>query len=299
MRPKLSRRIASAALACVTVLAVSACANPPGTDGEIANEWPVMSAPTGWEPKVGTCHKSFVAAASRNAYSPTDCTKNHFYETVHLGTFTGDAAKAPAPPASGTVEYSAAYAECDAKTTEFLGGDWHGGRIWIGLSIPSRGGWEGGARWFRCEVAALEGRFGGSQLSWSKSLKGVLSGESELKFGCYQIPKEDDKDWTAVPCTTAHNGEFVGAYPTTYEWDKLGDDRTAIHRKCLTIIAAFAGVPDDGNLKYRTGSYYSYGSSKDWAAGDHSIRCHLWLDSKNMTRSMKGAGTKGLPINYS
>lgn len=292
MRPGISRGIA---LACVTLLAVSACANPPGTDGDLTNQWPAIAAPAGWEPKVGTCHAEFATTLYRATYKPVDCAGDHRYETVHLGQFTGDALNPGTPPSADAAAMKAAWAECDAKTTEFLGGEWREGRFWFGVSVPSSGNWAGGARWFRCEVTALDGPWG-SPISWTKSFKGELAGSSDLRFGCYQIPKEDDKDWVAVACTTGHNAEFAGVVAVNEAWETLGTNPASIHQKCRSVIAKYVGVPDDGNMKYRTGSYYTYPSEQGWEAGDHGIKCHLWLNGKNLTRSLKGTGNSGLPI---
>ncbi|HCT77744.1 MAG TPA: hypothetical protein DGT23_14365 [Micromonosporaceae bacterium] len=297
MRPGISRGIAGALLACVTLLAVSACANPPGTDGDLTNQWPAIAAPAGWEPKVGTCHTDFAATLYRATHKPVDCASDHRYETVHLGQFTGDALNPGTPPSADSAAMKAAWAECDAKTTEFLGGDWRDGRIWFGVSVPSSGNWAGGARWFRCEVSASEDAWGARPISWSKSLKGEFSGSSDLKFGCFINPPEEEKPLEAVACTTPHNAEFVGVVAVSDAWETLKDNLPSIHTKCRSAIAKYVGVPDDSNLKYRTGSSYGYPSENEWEAGNKTVRCHIYL-SKNVTRSLKGTGTGGLPINY-
>ena len=135
--------------------------------------------------------------------------------------------------------------------------------------------------------------------SWSKSLKGEFAGASELKYGCYDIPKDEDADWVSVACTANHNAEFVGVLPVDYAWKDLSDDpaATAIHAKCRSMIAGYVGVPDNGDMKYRTGTYYRYPSEADWADGDRAVRCHLWLSDKTLKRSLKGTGNSGLPIN--
>jgi hypothetical protein len=255
-----------------------------------------MAAPTGWEPKAGVCTGNYGETTYRTAYSPVDCGQAHGYETVYVGTFTGDAAAQAQPPARGSTALGAAWAECDAKTTEYLGAPWRDGKIWIAVSLPSAGNWEGGARWFRCEAAVTEGGVSG-QTSWSKSLKGELATDSSLKHGCYLVPKSDDEEWAEVACDKAHNAEYVGTYVSTDSYEDLLDGGETIHRKCLSVVAKYVGVPDDGMMKYRSGTGYRLPSEQDWAAGDHAVRCHLYL-SKNKTSSLKGSGTKGLPINY-
>jgi hypothetical protein len=291
MRPTLSRALAATALAAATLLAASACSQV-----DLVNEWPSMAEPTGWEPKVGACTNSFAETSYRSAYSPVDCNTSHTYETVYIGQFKGAATELTSPPARGSTAFGGAWSECDTKTTEFLGGDWRGGKIWISVSVPSSGSWEGGARWFRCEAATTIGRFT-SVGTFSKSLKGEFSHDSELKFGCFQVPDDDNQDVVEKKCNEGHNAEYVGVFISNDNWDDLKNNRDSVHQKCRSLIAGYVGVPDDGNMKYRSGSYYSYPSKKDWDAGDHGIRCHLYMGKKVLTSSLKGGGTKALPLN--
>ena len=287
MRAGVIRGLTGAVLAGVTLLAASACA---GRD--LTAQWPAMAAPTGWEPRAGTCHSSFEEVSHRAAYRPVECTASHGYETTHIGTFSGAVAAAGKPPARA--ELAAAWAECDAKTTEYLGGPWRDANVWIGVSVPSPGGWTGGARWFRCEAGATTYQIG-DLINYSKSLKGVLAGQSELKRGCYQIPADEEADWAPVPCTTRHNAEFVGTFLSTDTHEQLQANLPSAHQRCRSLIARYVGVPDDGNMRYRSGSYYSFPSKRDWDDGDRGVRCHLWMSDKQLTASVKGGGNQALP----
>jgi Septum formation len=255
-----------------------------------------MAEPTGWEPQAGVCTISFDQTTYRSTYSTTNCAEPHKYETVHIGQFTGDSAALPKPPASGSTAIGAAWAECDAKTTEYLGGQWRDARIAIAVSVPSPGNWEGGARWFRCGIAPTRTQFG-DHTSWPKSLKGELAQASPLKLACFQIAEQGGEYWPELACTEPHNGEYAGSYPSNDTYEGVSDDnnRQAIHRKCLSVIAGYVGVPDDGNMRFRSGSGYWYPSEDDWAAGDRFVRCYLYLNKK-ITQSLKGGGTKALPI---
>ncbi len=297
MRSGFKRGLAGIVLAGVTLLAASACATAPGTDGNLVNEWPAHSAPLGWEPKAETCHKDFAATSFRRAYAPVSCTEEHRYETAYVGQFTGDAAKLPAPPKAGSVEMGAAWKECDTKTTAFLGGQWRSGRTWILVSLPAPGAWEGGARWFRCDVTIRQEPTA-NPAPWSQSLKGEFARDSQLKFGCYQIPENEDEDWVPTACTAGHNAEFVGVAEINETWEALNTDAVAekIHTKCRSAIASYVGVPDNADMKYRTGTYYSYPSRDDWQAGNQTVRCHLWKGDKTLTKSLKGTGNAGLPV---
>ena len=60
----------------------------------------------------------------------------------------------------------------------------------------------------------------------------------------------------------------------------------------------YTGVPDDGDLQYRTGVISLPGSEDVWALGDRGVRCYLWLEGAELTTSLKGKGVKSLPIQY-
>ena len=291
MRARIGRWVSAVLLTGATLVAMSGCAG-----ADLVSGWPAMAEPTGWEPKAGVCTGNFGETSYRAGYVPIDCAEAHTYETVHVGTFIGDAAALAKPPAQGSTALGGAWAECDAKTTEYLGAPWRDGKIWIAVSVPSAGSWEGGARWFRCEAAATDERFG-LTTAWSGTLKGELAAESELRFGCYLVPKDSGKKWDEVACTQQHNAEYVGTFISTTDYEDLPKDTATIHRKCLSLVASYVGVPDDGMMKYRAGTGYSVPSSGEWAAGDHGVRCHLYL-GKMKTTSLKGAGGKGLPVNY-
>jgi hypothetical protein len=283
-------KLRAALVFAATLLAVSGCARV-----DLVNEWPAIAEPAGWEPKAGACTSSFATISYRSAYIPVDCSGSHTYETVHIGQFTGDAASLDKPPALGSTALAAAWAECDAKTTEFVGAQWREGRILIFVSIPSSGNWEGGARWYRCEVSAADAD-ATSPESRSKSLKGEFAAASQLRFGCSQ--RDEGVEPVDKACTEPHNAEFVGVFTTADSWDDVQKNSQNVHQKCRSLIAAYAGVPDDGNMKYRAGSWYWTASKAAWDEGDHGVRCMLWMGKKSFTSTVKGGGTKALPINY-
>jgi Septum formation len=286
MRSRFSRVL----LAVAVLAAVAGCGRV-----DLSNEWPALAEPTGWEPKAGACTNSFAQTSYRNGYTPVDCTFSHTYETVYIGQFTGDAAALPKPPAAGSTARGAAWAECDAKTTEFVGGQWREGRIWVSVSVPSTGSWEGGARWFRCEAAATDSD-NSRQTLRSKSLKGELAGASNLRFGCSQ--RDEGAEPVERACTESHNTEFVGVFNTSESWDEIHKNLASVHQRCRSLIAAYVGVPDDGNMKYRAGSWYFTATKEAWDEGDRGVRCMLWMGKKTFTSSVKGGGAKALPINY-
>ena len=68
------------------------------------------------------------------------------------------------------------------------------------------------------------------------------------------------------------------------------------HRACRTLIAKYAKVPDNGDLQYRAGSIYYHPYEREWRNGNRGVQCFLWVSDRNLTRSVKGAGAKGLPV---
>lgn len=298
------RWIAVVAVGGATALLLTACGNPAGVDGDLADDWSTVAEPKPFTPPAEVCHAGdFAETAYLSSFEPVECDITHKVETVHVGTFTGDAAGRTAPPAKDSTEIRAGYAECDTKTKEYVGSDWRNGRLRLDVALPSPQAWTGGSRWFRCdvtEVANVEDN--GETASRTGSVREALKAASPLLLGCYSVKLAKDSSidtMPAVDCKKGHNSEFAGvwnapdgAYPATSSaWEKF-------HNECRKVIAKFAAVPADGNLKYRTGVVSLPGSEAEWKAGNRGVRCYLWLSERNANRSMKGAGTNGLPIQY-
>jgi hypothetical protein len=276
------------------LLATSACAGqlPAGADGDLANQWPAVARPEQWRPVEGVCSTGITGFSPLVTYNPLDCGKEHRYETVAVADFTGAAASRTTPPTDGSPDLVAAWADCAKKTTAHLGGEWYNGSVWIGVTLPSTAAWGGGARWYRCELAALNA-LSGDEMTRTSSLKGEFAKASPLKYGCYQYSKR----LTAIACDKAHNAEFVGVWDAgNVPFSSLPGLRNKIVSKCHSVVAKFVKVPDDGNMRYRTGLIWDYPTAKEWAAGNHIVRCHLWLDKKKLTKSLKGGGSKVLPV---
>ena len=56
-------------------------------------------------------------------------------------------------------------------------------------------------------------------------------------------------------------------------------------------------VPVDGKLRYRTGTSFQLPSEEAWTRGDRGVRCFFWSGGEKVTRSIRGGGTKALPVN--
>lgn len=286
------RWIAAVALAGATALLATGCTSlPAGVDANLSDDWQDPPAPKGWSPAANECQSSaFTETLYLTSYAPISCTQQHRTETVHVGTFDSTVS---GYPARGSAEFRAAYAACEAETTEFLGGHWQDGKLWIGVTLPSADAWTGGSRWYKCEVVQLDEMWGDA-VGRSTSLKGALTSDATVRYGCQSY--KSGSGFSTVACGSKHNAEFVGNYFGVTAYSKLKND-DAMAAACRGVIAKYVGLANDGNMKYRTGVIWDYPSESEWNAGDHGVRCWLWLSKKTVSRSLKGTGNSGLPIN--
>jgi hypothetical protein len=287
------------------ILLLGGCALPDGVDGDLTGGWSAMPEPVVFEPEAGACHdRYFHDIVTMSTYRPVPCEDGFRLQTVHVGTFTGDVADRLTPPGGGSPEMREAFGECDAAAAEFLGEDFRHGRLWLGVARPSRHAWEGGARWFRCDVGVWRVHERDYALIRHEgSLRDALADESDLRLGCYQptISEDDGSVETMKPvdCDEPHTTEFVGVWTapdTSYPDFDVTDDDNRLHRGCRRAVAEYVGVPDDGDLRFRTGTIAWLVSEEDWDAGNRGIGCYLWLPEREISRSLAGAGESGLPI---
>ena len=293
------RWLAAVALGGMAALVLSGCATPGGVDGNLTDDWAAIGEPVSFTPAVGVCHPRPVDIGYLNSYQPVDCGQEHDVETVYVGTFSGADAERTDPPPEGSPGARAARAECDRKVNEFVGGDWRGGRLSVGVVPPSSFAWSGGARWFRCDLVEIGGLDNPDVVSRQLSLKGAFT---TLAYGCFtpKLAQDDIDEMQPVSCTAKHNSEFAGIWTApdiSYEAFQKDDART--EKGCMGVIAAYTKVPNNSDLKYRTGWIFYYPGEADWAAGNRGVQCFLWIDGRDLTRSLKGAGPSALPINYS
>lgn len=281
----------------LAVALLTGCGAPAGTDGALVDDWPAPPGPVVWTPKAGECHRSSGETVVLAVYQPVPCTDEHLAETAYLGAFTGEFATRETVPPWGSPAHRAAYADCVAKTTEFLGDDYRSGNVALYVGLPGPGAWTGGARWYRCDLTEIRITDGGSDVRRSGSLRGALATGGTLRHGCFTIKdKADDKhvDTAPVACTASHNGEFAGLYlapdipaPDDAAAEKLADN-------CSAVIAKYAGVPNDRNLLRRFRFVWHWWGKDEWARGNRAFHCTLWMP-RVATRLMKGAGTGAFP----
>ncbi|GAA3335149.1 hypothetical protein GCM10020358_02250 [Amorphoplanes nipponensis] len=284
----------TAVLLAVLLTAGCSGAPPDGTDGDLTDGWRPPPSPAPFRPAVGRCHETLAATASLADYRPVDCAELHVSETYHVGT----AADAAVVPAAGSAGARAAFRECSDRAADFLGGSWRTARVAVQVVWPTRAAWSGGARWFRCDVttADLDGR---SRTSRTGSLAGELGRDSPLELGCFNPTVEGETVTTMRPvaCDRPHRAEFAGLWRApeiTYAALESGTERSAA--ACRSVIARFAGLPDDSEMQYRTG-WISYNPTRtEWLSGERRVRCFVYFAQRTFTRSLKGAGPAVLPV---
>ena len=288
-----------AAALITTVLA--GCSKPAGTDGDLSDDWRPMPQAQQFAPQAGECHVIAEASSYLASYAPVDCAKSHLVETFHIGAFTGELATRPIPPKVASAAMRAAFADCDKQAKEFVGGDWRDARVSVQVAPTSPAGWTGGSRWYRCDIFELDevrGADGGTDaaVQRSGSLRDAVRSRSALTYGCMN---QDEWGWLRpAGCTTAHQYEYAGVWTAPgRSYETATKDTDSIHAACRKVVARYAKVPIDGNLRYRTGTSFRFPSPEAWARGDHGVRCYYWSSGRKITRSIAGGGPKVLPVN--
>jgi hypothetical protein len=295
-----------AILVALSLVLLAGCGNPGGVDGNLTNSWAAVPVPTSFAPVADSCHLgNFALVGTRATYDEVDCDLKHRTETVYVGTYPSPAADADEPPAEGSAGSRVAYRACDLKTTEYVGGQWRGARIWAGVTHPSAAAWAGGARWFRCDILEISSiEDDGGLIQRTGSLKDALQEPaSPLLLTCYAVKMDTNGAIGTMPassCAAQHNAEFVGVWyaGTKSTYPKTDAQWAAFHDGCRKLIATYVAVPDDADLQYRTGVVSLPGGEDVWALGDHGVRCYLWVDDATLTSSLKLKGPKSLPIQY-
>ena len=298
------RRWRGAAVAAGITVALAGCGTPAGTDGDLTDDWRPVGQVEQFTPKAGDCHLISDPTSYLTSYQPVECGRAHLVETIHLGTFTGALAGRPTPPPIGSAAIRPAFAECDAKATAFVGGDWRGARLALQVVPPSPAGWTGGSRWFRCDMFELDTVDGGTArrhpndhpVQHVGSLRNALKGPSRLAYGC--LTEDEWGNFQQTGCDKGHQYEYVGSWTAPGgEYPDAARHDDTFHSGCRTLVARYAKVPVDGKLRYRTGTSFQLPSEEAWTRGDRGVRCFFWSGGEKVTRSIRGGGTKALPVN--
>jgi Septum formation len=298
------RAVGVAVLGGLLAAMLAGCGNPAGVDGDLVDDWKAQSEATSFVPESGVCHLSLPdeeRLISRTQYNPLDCGTEHHYETVYVGELTGTAKDASGPPEAGSEGARKAFQECNTKVNEYVGADWRGGRLDLYVYYPAKTAWEGGSRWFRCDVAEIESLDSTEIKRRSGNLKDVLKAAAPIAFGCFRAVLagggQEISAMNAVACGQAHGAEYAGVWtaPETSYADFEKNTQRA-HDGCRGVVAKWAKVPNDGNIKFRTGTIIYFPTEDEWNNGDRGVQCFLWISDQNLRRSMKGAGPGALRI---
>jgi hypothetical protein len=295
---------AAVALGTAAVLMLAGCGSrPPGVDGDLTNNWPTLPEPKLPIPADHACYTVTDPADGGSKLPPAvDCGVSHNVETIHVGTFTGDDATKDTPPPEGGPGQQQAYADCAKTAHTLVGDDWRTGRVGLALVAPTAAQWDAEARWYRCDMVEFKDLDSYDVATRTGSVKDALTGARPLALTCFKVATKGDAVDTmgAVDCGTGHNSEFAGIWEApagAYLTDVTQREKTQLDG-CKSVIASFAGIPNDDKIRYRVGQI-TYGFGKgDWDIGNRGVRCYIWMDSKSFTKSLRGVGTGGLPINY-
>jgi hypothetical protein len=224
-------------------------------------------------------------------------------ETVHVGRLEGEAADRDTPPNPGTGHWRTAYRECDEAAEDYLGANFRLGFLWLGVGVPTNAAWRAGARWFRCDIMEFNDDDRLTVVDGSR--RGALASPSELVLGCFTVKATEGDDSglsgieekEPVDCTEGHNAEFVGVWYSE-ESRPPGNDASweRAHQACRELVAAYVGLPVDGDLRFRTGTVVDPILEEAWDNGDRGFRCYLWLSQEEFTESLKDAGPDALPV---
>jgi hypothetical protein len=292
------------ALAATAVIVLAGCGKPAGVDGNLTNGWSMLPAAKIAVPTAPACYASTEddLSAVTKWPPPVDCTASHNVELIAVGKFSDSDSDGSGPPASGSPGRRAAYEDCAAKAKDYIGADWRTGRLEVTLDVPITTQWEAGARWYRCDVQEYKDLQDYAVVDRTTTLKGGLLSTGDLLLGCQTITETSAQEIDKilpVTCTSTHNAEFAGVWDAPdgpYPSDATAR-KTANLNGCRGVVATFAGIPNDSNFTYRTGQVATPFNKASWELGNRGVRCYIWLN-KNVTKSLKGAGTAGLPINY-
>ncbi|MET8835785.1 septum formation family protein [Micromonospora sp. NPDC004540] len=289
---------AAVAVGVTAALALGGCA-PAGVDRDLADDWPAFGAPVAFVPEAGACHPTIQDVGYLSGYNPVDCAATHRAETLHVGTLTGPDAGRGAPPRAGSAGTRTAHAECAKQVNKAVGADWRSGRLRLSVVFPSAQAWTGGARWFRCDVAEVASLDDGSVTARSGSLRNALKAGSPLALGCFnpKLVKDRVAEMRPVACTAKHHAEFVGVYRfPDISYAEFVRTSLRAHKGCRGLIAKYVKVPNNGDMVYRAGTIIYHPFEQDWKDGDRGVQCFLWVSDRTLTRSLKGGGSKALPV---
>jgi hypothetical protein len=282
------RRFGAALTVVGALVALAGCAGlPPGVDGNLTDNWPVMPEAKVGVPAAGACYTAPYSRVWIGDFNTVDCTTGtHTLETAFVGTFTGADAERSAPPRSDSPAMPALYAECQKGANDYLGGDWHAAYVSLQPVLPSDAAWGGGARWFRCDLIHYSDPYANAVVDHG-ALKGDLAGARTAAAGCVTTTEDKDKRvLTAIPidCASPHQAEFAGLFTAPdvpYPTDKTARDRM-VHDGCEGVVATFLGFQSISQWVNQSVGWWPLGwSQEQWKLGDRTTQCYAYAYTKS------------------
>ncbi|MER7003113.1 septum formation family protein [Dactylosporangium sp. NPDC000555] len=298
----MARKLISALVPAIALALLAGCGTPAGTDKDLINDWQMLATPKVPSPPVNACYTTSVDYFATDtttlfSFKPVDsCSVSHASETFYVGDLTGSAASGTTPPKGEALKDG--WTKCATEAEQFLGGDYHDGRLELLVLVPSSTQWASGARYLRCDLAEVVSD-GDKPVNRTGSLKGALTGDKPLALTCaIEVYDTDGKTWldyTPTACTNSHNMEYVGTYTSTDRpFPSNADERkSAIRPGCEALGAKYLGVTTSQLTSHQqVGIGFWMVDEESWKRGNRSARCYAMLfDKKMVSRSIKNIGT--------
>jgi hypothetical protein len=225
---------------------------------------------------------------------PVICERGHYGETVHVGQFTGAAATIDRPPTLGDEQYAAvqnaAYLDCSAKATAYLGHSWIHMLVELRMTVPRDTAWADGQRWYRCDLY---------QTDWTTGDLVERTGSLKTNWFGPVCVNQNRENWPVVDCASRHPGEFTGGYLADAKGSVPDTDAEydPYHKKCRSVVGAYLGVSAAKAYSLVGDSVSFLYDQDDWAYGRRVVHCFLWTGKRQtdyVTGSAKGRKGKGL-----
>jgi hypothetical protein len=291
------------AVLVVAAFALVGCGRPDGVDGNLTNNWAAMPNPG--PPAVGACYDMIVPTPAYllTAYrlgQAIPCDGPHDTETIYIGQFSGAVADRETPPDERDDDAAQAYVQCAKAASDYLGEDWHQGRVELLLDLPLERAWTDGRRYFRCDLIEQQSN-AGKVIRRTGRLRDGLRGTRPLAYGCGQridpTASGGYDDLKTASCTDPHDLEYVGTVQMPDGvYPEPGSTSTATAaRLCEERVAAFIGI-SAATLDGRRDIDWSiwWFSRESWALGDRTAECFLSVD-RPVRISLRGFGNAPLP----
>jgi putative regulator of septum formation len=180
--------------------------------------------------------------------------------------------------------------------SDYLGGDWHGATVGLGLVLPSAGAWTGGARWFRCDLLHYSDPDATSVIDHG-TLRGDLAGPHTAAYGSLAVTTDGGRKHilTSKPigCDQPHGAEFAGTY-TAPDVPWPSDDtrrETMLSQGCEGVVAHFLGYSAISQWHNdKVGWWELPWDETQRALGDRTTQCFAfaYTSSGTVVGSVKG-----------